>query len=102
LKILVARIINEMPRVVQTAKANIMLEKENIDRQQVSDKQNQQDCKLRILELEFSCERSKSSTVERSFCNAEKQEDEETAIRSSPSSRVSSNPRGTYANTSCS
>ncbi len=63
LKILVARIINEMPRVVQTAKANMMLENGNIDRQQVSDKQNQQDCKLRILELEFSCERSKSSTV---------------------------------------
>ncbi len=35
LKILVARIINEMPRVVQTAKANIMLENGNIDRQQV-------------------------------------------------------------------
>ncbi len=59
LKILVARIINEIPRVVQTAKANIMLENGNIDRQQVSDKQNQQDCKLRILELEFSCERPK-------------------------------------------
>jgi hypothetical protein len=96
LKILVARIINEMPRVVQTAKANIMLENGNIDRQQVSDKQNQQDCELRILELEFSCGRSKSSTVTRSFCNAEKQEEEETAIRSSPSSGVSSNPRGTY------
>jgi hypothetical protein len=54
LKILVARIINEMPRVVQTAKANTMLENGNVDRQQVSDKQNQQDCKLRILELEFS------------------------------------------------
>ncbi len=63
LKILVARIINEMPRVVHTAKANTMLENGNIVRQQVSDKQNQQDCKLRILELEFSSERSKSSSV---------------------------------------